>query len=86
MHPLEYLPYEDQGPPGLSLDGLSWVDDQHIRVDLRVSISPEELDFVAATVEVFDQLTEQALCSKSYEMNEWNSAHPEAEELDQALL
>ena len=86
VHPLSYLPYTNAEPPTLTIDGVSRVDDAHVRVDLTLTVTGEEADLLVVTIEVDDAGDATRLSSHRYDTNEWNAAHETVSDLDEAVV
>ena len=86
VHPLSYLPYSNAGPPAVSIDEVSRVDDSHIRVDLTLATPGDEADLLLVTIAVHDASDESLLSEHRYHINEWNAAHETTSDLDEDVV
>jgi len=86
VHPLGYLPYTNTAPPAVTIDDVSRVDDEHVRVDLTITATGEEADLLLVSIEIRDASDDTVLSAHRFHSNEWNAAHETASDLDEEVV
>lgn len=83
VHPLEILPYEDQGPPRLTIDSVNNENPMAPIVTVTATVPARELDLKSIRVATFEapvapMLEEQTpLSEQTYDVDDWNRSHTE---------
>jgi murein DD-endopeptidase MepM/ murein hydrolase activator NlpD len=71
-HPLRFLPYEDSGPPSVTIDAVDFSDPTAISVSVSAASLASELDLVRVEVELVRLDDGSLLSSQNYDYEEWN--------------
>lgn len=76
-HPLRYLPYEDSGPPSVTIDAVDFTDPNAISVSVSVTTPGHELDVVRVEVELVRLDDGSLLSSQNFDYEGWNRLYGE---------
>ncbi|MGC3969923.1 MAG: M23 family metallopeptidase [Pirellulales bacterium] len=82
IHPLSLLPYEDRGPPSITIDTATEVR-EHSIVAVTVTVPGDEMDLLRVEVALFDG--EMEVARRSYDLHEWNRAFTEPKDVKKIL-
>jgi murein DD-endopeptidase MepM/ murein hydrolase activator NlpD len=72
IHPLLVLPYEDSGPPGLTITHVSTENPARPRVGVTITTGFREVDFNRVEVSIYQKREGRLLFQRAYDMILWN--------------
>jgi murein DD-endopeptidase MepM/ murein hydrolase activator NlpD len=72
IHPLLVLPYEDSGPPGLTITHVSTENPARPRVGVTITTGYREVDFNRVEVCICQKRKGRILCQRAYDTIQWN--------------
>ena len=72
IHPLLVLPYEDTGPPGITITHVSTGSPPRPRVGVTVTTGSREVDLNRVEVHIYRKSHGRTLYHRAYDMMKWN--------------
>jgi murein DD-endopeptidase MepM/ murein hydrolase activator NlpD len=72
IHPLLVLPYEDRGPPALTITHVSTENSERPQVGVTITTAPREVDFNRVEVSIYQEHGGRVIFQGAYDMTLWN--------------